>query len=342
MPIYTVNGNMLLSCYGLSSEQIPTAYNLDGEIVYQKSVPPTPSYPIENVVSYFRDSTQAVEAEINALSDDWQSVIHITDPHGSGNQNHSQAIALYLLANTTAKMIVLGGDYSIQNWSETQYDTYVSPFLQSDYMENIYACFGNHETYGTGATASAKSAIYSDFLVSKTLQGNPQDIYYYFDDVPRKTRFVFINTSDSNQTTMSSTQLAWLETAVQLPGTDWSVVVFGHVNIENLGGVTTMNESNGAAIAAAIATSSGTVVGYFCGHQHIDGISTISGFHQAMLYCDKLENIDYYSGYSVTDRAAGTTLEQAVSVISFNTTTKQVAIRRIGVESPNQTLAFSY
>lgn len=337
MPVYSLNGNEILSCYGLSGEEISTAYNLDGEIVFQKG-----AYPIENVVSYFRESTQAVKVEINALSDDWQSVIHITDPHGSGNQNHSQSIALYLLANTPAKMIVLGGDYSLQNWSETQYDTYVSPLLQSDYMENIYACFGNHETYGTGATASAKSAIYSDFLEGKTLQGNPQEIYYYFDDVSRKTRFVFINTSDSNPTTMSSTQLAWLETAVQVPGTDWSVVVFGHVNIENLGGVTTMNESNGAAIAAAIATSNGTVVGYFCGHQHIDGISTISGIHQAMLYCDKLENIDYYSGYSVTDRTAGTTSEQAVSVISFNTTTKQVVIRRIGVESPNQALAFSY
>ena len=235
-----------------------------------------------------------------------------------------------------------GGDYSLQNWSETQYDTYMLPLLESEYLDKIYACMGNHETYGTGATASAKSAIYSDFLEVKTLQGNPQDIYYYFDDVSRKTRFVFINTSDSAQTTMSSTQLAWLETAMQLPNTDWSVAVFGHVNIENLGGVTTMNESNGAAIAAAIATSNGNVVGYFCGHQHIDGISTISGIHQAMLYCDKLENNAYYSGYSVTDRQAGTIKEQAVSVISFNTTTKQVVIRRIGVQSPNQTLAYSY
>lgn len=342
MSIYSISGTVLSSAYGIDGNALSKAYDLSGNVIFQSGSEPS-KYSIENVVSYFRESTQEVEAELKALPNAWQSVIHITDMHGSGNKNHSQAIAMYLLDNTPAKMIVFGGDYSVSYWDKNQYDAYMAPYLESDFLDDIYPCLGNHETYGTDARANSMAAVYSDFLQSKTnIQGEPESIYYYFDDVSTKTRFVFINTSDSSDTRMTDAQISWIQSAVQVRDSSWSVVVFGHVNLESLGGVTTMNEANGAAIAAAIATSNGTVVGYFCGHQHIDGISTISGFHQAMLYCDKLENNAYYSGYSVTDRQEGTIKEQAVSVISFNTTTKQVVIRRVGVRSPNQTLAFSY
>lgn len=345
MAIFDLDGVPLTAAYDLDGVPPSAAYDLDGTPVWQSGSGGGGGeiIPISVVESYFREPTQHVEGLLNLLDDDWQSVIHITDPHGSGNQNHSQAIALYLLANTRAKAIVLGGDYSVNAWDKSQYDTYMVPLLESDYLSAIYPCLGNHETYGTDARANSMAAVYSDFLQSKSnIHGVPASIYYYFDDVSTKTRFVFINTSDYSDTSMSTEQIEWIQTAVQVPNSTWSVIVFGHVNLESLGGVTTMNEANGAAIAEAIATSNGTIVGYFCGHQHIDGISTISGFHQAMLYCDKLENNAYYSGYSVTDRQAGTIQEQAVSVISFNTTTKRVVIWRIGVRSPNQTLEFSY
>jgi hypothetical protein len=49
----------------------------------------------------------------------------------------------------------------------------------------------------------------------------------------------------------------------------------------------------------------------------------------------------YYPGISVTDRVTGTISEQAVSVVSINTTTKDVVIRRIGA-GRNQTLSYNY
>lgn len=339
MSIYTVNGAELSNAYGTNGSELSNAYSVDGSIIFTKG---SPQYPISNVQSYFRARTQEVENQIKALSSEWQSVVFVTDMHSWGNRQHSQAIALYLLANTPVKCIILGGDFCFSTWDESEYSTYVSPLLQSGFLDDIYTLYGNHELWGSSAADSAPK-LYADFLESKSnISGNLQSIYYYFDDADNKTRFVFINTSDGSQYVMPNTQLEWLQSVVQLPNSTWSVIVFGHVNIDDLGGMTTDNEQNGAAIATAIASSNGSIIGYICGHQHIDGISTISGFHQATLYCDKLENSNYYPGYSVTDRERDTIQEQAVSVISFNTTSKQVVIRRIGVQSPNQTLAYSY
>lgn len=337
MPIYLVDGNEILSCYDLSGDSLVNAFDISGNEIFSGR------YSINNVVSYFRQDTLSTCEQINALSDDWQSFIFITDTHGNGNKQHSQAIALYLLDNSPVFMIVLGGDYSIGNWSKSEYTTYMKPYVDSGIIDKIYAIFGNHETKG-GGTAEAKACIYNDFLADKNwLSGNLQDNYYYFDDSENKTRFMFLNTSDGdNQYHMSADQIAWIEQNVILPSSEWSLVVIGHVPLNTMGVPTYSNESNGSSITNAIKNCNGNIVGYICGHQHIDALYHDGNFEHVMLYCDKLENIDYYSGYSVTDRQAGTIQEQAVSVISFNTTTKQVVIRRVGVRSPNQALAYSY
>lgn len=337
MSVYNKDGIQLAALYDKDGDSLLYAYDKDGNTIFSEATP----YPISNVVSYFQESTLDVADAVNALSSEWKSFIFITDPHGSNNKNHSQAIGLYLLDNTDAFMIVLGGDYSNGNWVKTEYDTYVSPYLESGMMENIYAVIGNHETYGNGAKLASKVAVYGDFLEDKTnLTINQTDVYYYFDDTTNKIRYMFLNTSDSAECTMSQTQISWITSNVQLPTSEWSLLVFAHVNINNMG-FTTMNETNGSDIASAIASCNGEVIGYICGHQHIDGVYDVGDFYQSMLYCDKFENTNYYSGYSETDRQIGTISEQAVSVISFNTTTKDVVIRRIGV-GRNRILSYNY
>jgi len=335
--IYDMAGNQLNSAYGLNGGLLSHAYDLDGNDVMEES-----HYAIDNVVSYFQTSTLSVASDINSLSDEWTSFIYITDPHGSGNKNHSQAIGLYLLDNTKANKIILGGDYSVSNWSKTEYDTYVAPYLESDMMANIYALFGNHEMHGTGAMSQAKSAIYQDFLSGKSnIYGNPQENYYYFDDANKKIRYMCLNTSDESETKMSSTQIAWISSNVVLPASDWSLLVIGHITLNSMGGITYMNETNGADIISAIKGCNGTIIGYLCGHQHVDILYDDGDIHHSTLYTDKFENTNYYSGYSITDRVAGTTTEQAVTVVSINPATKDVVFRRIGV-GKQRTMAYSY
>lgn len=289
-----------------------------------------PGASISDVTSYFQSRVQTVKDLINGQSSDWENIIFITDPHGSGNKQHSQEIATYLMSNANVSMLVLGGDYSNGDWVKAEYQTYTNPLLTNGYKGATYALFGNHERRG-GKTQEATDSIYNDFLADKEwLYGSPSDIYYYFDDTVRQVRYLFLNTSDGNaEYTMGDNQINFIRQAVQIPST-WSLMVFGHVTLAQMGGVTTTNVTNGTAVINAINECTGNIIGYFCGHQHIDLSETISGFQHTTLICDKLDNTNWYPGISVTDRAEGTITEQAVSVISYNLRQRKVYIRRIG------------
>lgn len=336
--IYDHNGNQLAVVFNKDGTALNQAFDAYGNPLME-----TETYSIENVVYHYRQPTLNVANEVNQLSNDWQSFIFITDTHGSGNMQHSQAIGLYLLANTSVKMIVLGGDYSLIAWDKTQYANYMSPFLESEMMDNIYAVMGNHEMQ-SGATSYSESSqcIYEDFLADKTnITGVLNQNYYYFDDIDNKIRYMFINTSEGAIYRVSESQLNWIRQNVQLPDTNWNLVVIGHVNLVQFAGVTVDNEANGSDIVSAIEETNGTLVGYFCGHQHIDYVAKESGMYHATFLCDKLENSTHYEGISVTGRSAGTTTEQAVTVISINTTTKDVVCRRVGA-GRNSQFSFNY
>lgn len=338
MGLYNINGASINTAYDKTGTIAESAYDVNGNVVFPDT---SEKYSINNVVSYFRQDTLSVAAEIDNLSDQWHTFVYITDPHGSANKQHSQAIALYLLDNTAAKMIVLGGDYSASNWDKTQYDTYMTPFRNSGLSGKIYAVFGNHETYG-GGTAVAKQSIYTDFLADKSnIVGSPQDIYYYLDDTTNKIRYMFINTSDEGETTLSQTQLAWITSNVVLPAFDWSLLVIGHVNLLKIANVTYMNESNGSAVVSAIGNCNGTIIGYLCGHQHIDYCEQLGDFQHTTITCDRFENSNYYDGISITNRVVGTNTEQSVSTVSINPITKNVVIRRVGA-GRNRIISYSY
>ncbi len=337
MAVYNVDGEVVTEIYSVNGNLVSQAYDVEGNAVF----PDTPGkYGIDNVVEYFRADTLSAASQINALSNDWTNFVFVTDTHGSANKQHSQAIALYLLDNTNAEMIVLNGDYSASNWSKTQYDDYMKPFLDSGLSGKIYATMGNHETYG--GTVEAKQCIYNDFLADKTnIIGSTQDIYYYLDDAQKKIRYMFINTSEGGETSMTATHRTWIANNAVLPSSDWSLLVIGHVNLLKMANVTTMNESNGAAIVTAIENCNGTIIGYLCGHQHIDYSEKLGNFQHTTITCDRFENTNYYSGISITNRVAGTNTEQSVSVVSINPKTRNVVIRRVGA-GRNMPISYSY
>ena len=337
MAVYNMNGNES-NAYSLNGTQLQSAYDINGNDIL--------SYSINNVVSYFRDRTLEVAGEINQLSDDWTSFIFITDQHGTKNKDHSQAISLYLLDNTPCTMIVLGGDYSRETWSKTEFDNHMRPYVESPLIDKIYAIFGNHETKGgtSYATTMAESlaSIYNSFLKDKTdITGNLEQNYYYLDDTARKIRYMFINTSGTSQYNMTTDEITWINQNVQLPSTDWSLVVIGHVTLCNMGGLVEYNESNGATIINNIKTCNGTIIGYICGHQHIDYLYNDGSMEHVTLMCDTFENTNWVPGYSITNRIVGTMDEQAVTTISINTKTKQVVLRRIG-SGLFQTTSYTY
>lgn len=344
MSIYRADGSELLTCYDKNGTVLAKAFDADGAVIYTAT---PPKYSIENVVNYYKTPVLSAANDINNLSSDWHTFIHITDMHGNGNKNHSQAIALYLLDNTSASFIVLGGDYFGYGFTESEYASYMNPLLNSGLTGDVYAILGNHDvgvggssTWKTYAPETIKQRIYNDFLKDKSnLIGSPQDTYYYFDDADAKVRYLFANTSDTAAIAVGETQLSWIDQSVILPDSSWSLLVIGHVPISS----TDLGFWTGtvAQLKTHLSACNGNVIGYLCGHEHIDYIYDNGSFTEATMICDKFENVNYYPDYSVTDRVSGTESEQAVSVISFNTSTREVVIRRIGA-GRNKVLSYTY
>lgn len=309
------------------------------KIQHKNSAKQVSSFPEpKNVQSYFQQEVKNMRTTLSNLGRDWTNILFVTDPHSDSNKMNSQDAALYLLGNSRMSFMVLNGDFCKSGWDKDLYSAYVSKITKSKIKSKVYATVGNHD-YGHA------DKIITDFIKGKNVtRTDSSKPYYYFDKKNKKTRFMFLNTSDSDWLTVGSEQLAWITKSVILPDSSWNLVVFAHCNFNDAGlsnititsGADSMTARNGAAIGNAIANCNGSIIGYFCGHQHIDKGDTVTvngkSIRQTMLLCDKFETEPYYQGYSYT-RTAGQVTEQAISIISINTKTRQVVVRRIGAGS---------
>lgn len=328
MSIYIMTGTEATEAYVLNGTELQEAYDLNGNVCFE---PWEVEYPIENVVSYFRQDTLAVAEEINTLSDDWQSFAFVTDSH-QNNKWHSAPIVMYLLANTKVKRFFHGGDCIGGSWSDSAYMYYFNQMVENGFTSRIYPVIGNHETFLFGEDTYASLAlIYNTFLQKSGLHGFPENYYYYFDNVPKKTRYLFINTSDTAGNRVTQEQLDWIYSAVALPDSNWSLVVVGHIDIDVTNITGQWMSAQSQAVTTAISSCNGHIVGYFCGHEHIDQLRLVNNkFYQCICLCDVFENDNYYNVDNYPVRTVGTATEQVVTVVSFNTATGDVITRRIG------------
>lgn len=288
---------------------------------------------IDDIAPYYQESTLNVAAEVNALSDDYVSFIVVTDTHGTKNKNNSQNIARYLLKNTKADRLFHLGDSVASTWNESDYRLYFDSF--NNCKQQVFYTLGNHETYES--TNNDIEMIYNDLLLCKEyLHGSPEKFYYYFDDVESNIRYLIINTSDT-----SNEQIEWINKSVKLPSDDWKLIVFGHMDIiENDPIMWKWVAPMSKDIADALSSTNGTIVGYFCGHEHCDLINKVEDkFYEIILLNDSCEADDTFDEIINPERIEGTNSENAISVVSINTVDGSVEIKRIGA---GENLTYNY
>ena len=293
---------------------------------------------LTDIVSYYQEPTQTVADEVNALGDEYVSFVIVTDTHQVGNMNNSQNIIRYLLKNTKANRLFHLGDVVSNNWSESDYKTYFAPF--ENCIPQVFFALGNHELQA--GTMEDVSVIYEDLLANKSyLKGNPESFYYYFDDTTRKIRYLVINTSDGMYNGVTSEQATWIEESVQLPTDEWKLIVFGHIDIMPNDTITNEWNSNSETLVTnALCSTNGTIIGYFCGHEHFDRIVKVNDiFYQINLLNDTCSQDTTFEEITNPTRTAGTVSEQAVSVVCINTNTGNVIIKRIGA---GENMNYSY
>lgn len=293
---------------------------------------------LSDIVSYYQEPTQNIANEINALGGEYVSFIVATDTHGTTNANNSQNIIRYLLKNTKARRFFHLGDVVGNDWDESHYHLYFNPFEKC--IPQVFYTLGNHEWQN--GTANDHVVMYRELLSNKSyLQGNPEGFYYYFDDTDKKIRYLVINTSDGNYNAVTSSQLTWIRNSVQLPTPEWNLIVFGHIDIMPNDPITSDYQSNAASsITNALSSTNGTIIGYFCGHEHIDRISKVNDtFYQTILLNDSCAQETSFTNIKTPTRTLGTVSEQAISIVSINLNTHVVTIRRIGA---GENLTYTY
>ena len=319
------------------NETLPDVVLDDGNLQENDIKNNNDNIEITDIVSYYQKPTLDVAEEINALSDEYVSFLIVTDTHGIQNSNNSQNIVRYLLKNTNANKLFHLGDSVAVTWNEDDYNLYFDSF--ENCADQVYFALGNHEM--TESTDDLR-VIYDDLLSGKDyLHGSPERFYYYFDDIDTQTRYLVINTSDSAYNNVTDEQIAWINESVILPSDDWKLIVFGHMGImpnDPIMGdwISTRSED----ITNALSSTNGTIIGYFCGHEHCDLIQVVNNkFYEVILLDDNCRKDTTFSEITNPDRITGTESEQAVSVVSVNTITGDVNIRRIGA---GENLTYNY
>ena len=338
--------------------------------------------PISNclIQSYYTPSVYEAVTYINQLDSEWSSFVCVSDTHGANNSGHSQSIMRFILENSKATRGFWLGDTIKEFWTsytKKQYMDFAEEYL--NVSNRVCVAYGNHDRLDSVQTGNAglNRELFNDFLCDKydvvwnsyynafisPAQATDEDrnmvmnwlmqYYYFIDDPATHTRYMVINTSqDSEGALDTNSQLEWIEQCVHF-GTgyeNWNLVVLGHINIDNNPVWVGHDDENAALIRDAISSSNGRIVGYFCGHQHLDYFSIIpptsnsgKAIPQMMFTCDSFAPGTPYPGFDYPpNRTVGTINEQAITIVSFNRNNGRVLLKRIGAVTPNMTLEYNY
>lgn len=326
-----VGGNKINNIY-LGNTPIVKVYLGDMQVYSKPSESSDDTIELTDIVSYYQEPTQTVVNEINSLnSTEYISFVVLSDIHMDQNSGNSQNVVRYILKNTNIDKFFFLGDISLGSPSSHEYEAGMRTFIDNC-RDKLYFAYGNHDCPWDGVAEVSIDTMYNDMLAGRSnIVGNPQNMYYYFDDTAKKVRYVVINTSDGSDENVSTTQLEWLGNAVQLPTSDWKVAIFSHMDINASHTDLKYTVPQATQVVEKIKSTNGTIIGFFCGHEHVDDISVVdNSFYQTVFLCDKREQYLGFPNISPPSRTAGTVSEQAVSIVSINTTTGDVTIRRIG------------
>ena len=307
--IVTMGGaNITASVYNPNTKTINIPSVTSAVSITASAVVTPDTITISDVDSIFQTEVQTIVDDVNIEPTDTVQFVVLTDTHGASNGQKSQNVCRYLLKNSRANKLFWLGDISSGLWSTSEYETFREPLLNC--AEKVYVTMGNHE-YFSPATDADRANIYDEFLADKTgLVGDAEDFYYYFDDTQLKVRYLVINTSDGLTDKVGNTQLAWLANAVQVPTSEWGIIVFSHYPFNTL--VSYEKSSASIEIRDILLTTNGTIISHICGHGHRD-------FRAVIDYA-------FYEQVLLNDSENG----QAINVVTINLGTGDVDIARIG------------
>lgn len=243
----------------------------------------------------------------------------ITDIHIHLNGRASVPLIRRIGKETGVDTVLCGGDHCWAFGSKAQClldfnDSlhYMDPIRES---MKLYHARGNHDCtvrssweLNTGYTmpyAQVREAFREHTSPANgSVDGK---LYYYADDPSGKVRYIILDTSEEHEEEdsawgvcygMTREQLCWLaNTALRLPGEDWTAIVMGHVpctpelssyasELDDLRLILEAFHKKAACGYGDFQNAQGELAAYICGHNHKDQSAVTNGVLHISTGCD--------------------------------------------------------
>ena len=280
--------------------------------------------------NYLAYKVARINELVKAAAGDGDAFVFITDEHWAENAKQSPNLVNYIMQKTNLRSLFSGGDTGEGGSSVfcTQ--------LGEAWKRTVHHATGNHEYYNDGTNSNL---YYMMDMLNNDEVGNPQEHYYYVDNVQAKIRYIVLN-SDGNSA-YSADQLTWFTTDALNVESGWGIIIIVHwmYMINWLTNEVSVGAQDAQDFIDAINnyTGNGKIIGVFQGHVHRDRMTytELNGIPVVLTTCDKfVASTTTISGQDVTDidvtRDYGTVTEQAFDVVIINKTTKTLTMVRIG------------
>jgi len=260
--------------------------------------------------------------------------IFVTDQHfdnnnGTANAHQSFKLVRYIAQKCRINKLFLGGDIA-NGCSEVHVEEY-----RQAINGRCYACTGNHEYMGQGATEKRMQYLLTSGLDDEN--GNPLRRYFYIDNPKYKIRYIVVNTYSANNGSagngLEAAQYTWLGDAMDVDS-GWTIIIFTHTiyTVTSLTDPTLNIDSDKAAFLSYLDAYSGNgeIAGVFAGHTHLDALRTSTGGIPVVI-----TGSDKYAGFNnqepwMHNRVAGTTTEQCIDVCVVDLVSKKITAVRVG------------
>lgn len=360
MALFDLNANAINAVYNLNGEALTRAFDMNGNDVFSgEDVYNLPSY----WKSYLTEKAEEINAALTATPGAF-GLLYMTDYHindynyNEGNAGHSPEIIRYLANNTNVSGVVFGGDVFTKEQTAAEAMTELSRLAEKLNAADkpLYLVKGNHDdnNYGTGTLTTAQiiSNYFSEIGKSST--------YYYVDDSTHNARYLFLDTrqtsidysisnGDTAENNYAVAEVNWLINTLNSVPAGYSVIVFMHaiwwgagalsdgsLIPSETGGVQTVlslynNRSTGTVfdeITADFTNANGSALVCICGHTHLDYSHVIHGTVSFSSSADSFAMANTRPDNRI--HQVGTTTEQVIDALIFDTSNKTLKTIRIG------------
>lgn len=291
---------------------------------------------VSGVVDWYKQLVKDAYDYVTELGNDYVHNIVLADMHyTTPNFRHSIPIVQALQDTGKFGKILLLGD-NADTGSSTDYDALVEEL--TPLTGKLLMIGGNHDH-----TAEVYTEYYNLTDADGVVWGDADALYYYYDDTEHKIRYIMLNSSIA--IAKRATQQAWCEGLLSNLAEGWTTVICSHYAaisvykngaiVPSTDGTTITGNYAGVLQACKLAGDTTKFAVWLHGHYHTDAFTDMMGIRQITFNTDsKKEN--------TANRIAGTTSEQAVSIVSINPITHDIKSYRIGYHDYQQLIEFNY